>query len=144
MRQSLQNGGTSKSRWSRDHHLGAEAPLPATIEHLQTILFPRAQRFPIKTAIRYREQGSSRWYEGNTLNISQSGVLFGTRQAPAPNTAVEMMFLLPLESRQNCGGQVICQGVVVRTAHAGGLPQVAATIVRYRLVRRIEGTRHKV
>jgi len=99
---------------------------------------PRSERFPIRTAIHYRKLGNSHWYEGRTLNISASGVLFRADQTPSPRTAIEMTFTLSLEGRQHLGGQVICQGEIVRNAPApqsSGSSQVAATIVRYRIAR---------
>jgi len=104
----------------------------------QSRLSPRSRRFPIETPIYYRKRGSSHWQEGRTLNISESGVLFGAKQAPAPRTTVEMTFSLPVEGRIEAGGQVICHGEIVRnspSAGSNGLQDVAATIVRYRLER---------
>jgi len=121
-----------------DRYIEAEGAVRADTEQSSTGRSPRSRRFPIETPIYYRKRGSSRWQEGRTLNISESGVLFGAKQAPAPRTAVEMTFSLPVEGRIEAGGQVICHGEIVRnlpSAGSNGLQDVAATIVRYRLER---------
>jgi PilZ domain len=137
MRAHLQAEESSKQ--DRDLYVQAEGALRADIEQPPTSgLSPRSQRFPIETPIYYRKRGSSHWQEGRTLNISESGVLFGAKQAPPPRTAVEMTFSLPVEGRMEAGGQVICQGEIVRSAppaRPNDLQHVAATILRYRMAR---------
>ncbi|HMD98294.1 MAG TPA: PilZ domain-containing protein [Terriglobia bacterium] len=139
MRAHLQAQESLRSKRDRDRYVQTEGALRVDIEQLPTSGFsPRSRRFPIETTIYYRKQGSSHWQQGRTLNISESGVLFGARQAPSPRTAVEMTFSLPVEGRIEAGAQVICHGEIVRNAPGAGsndLQHVAATIVSYRLAR---------
>jgi hypothetical protein len=139
MRAHFQGEDSSRSRLDRNHYVQAESAGRADIEQLLTSgPSPRSQRFPIETTIYYRKQGSSHWQEGHTLNISESGVLFGAKWASAPRTPVEMTFSLPSGSRNHAGGQVICHGEIVRSERVPGsnaLRRVAATIVRYRLAK---------
>jgi hypothetical protein len=74
-----------------------------------------------------------------TDNISRSGVLFRTADVLARSTPVEMYFALPLEISGRPGAVVACRGQIVRTVPPGSpdaLPGLAATISRYRFVRR--------
>ncbi len=146
MRAHLQAEESLRPRRDRDCYVQAEGAVRAGIGQPPTSgLSPRSQRFPIETTIHYRKEGESHWQEGRTLNISDSGVLFGARQAPEPRTAVEMTFSLPVEGRNYAGGHVICHGEIVRNAPPAGssdLPCVAATIVKYRLARNTTQREH--
>lgn len=139
MRAHLQEAESFRPRRGGDCCVQSEGAVGAAIAQSPTSRpSRRSQRFPIETTIHYRKEGDSRWQEGRTLNISDSGVLFGARQAPRLRTAVEMTFSLPVEGGKRAGGQVICHGEIVRNvppARSGDLPRFAATIVRYRLVR---------
>ena len=79
-------------------------------------LHARAQRFTIKTAIRYREVGGTHWFEGTTENISRSGVLFHADHVLELNTALQMRFRLPPSMSADSSGQIHCQGSVMRAA----------------------------
>src|SRR2546423_6539073 len=107
------------------------------MEHHESMLAgTRAIRYPIRMPIRYRLSGELQWREGQTENISRSGVLFRTEHPVAARTAVEMLMTLPPEISGNDHATVICRGRVVRTepAHDGEPhPAVAATIAGYRL-----------
>lgn len=77
-----------------------------------------------------------------TDNISRSGVLFRTRQTLEQSTPIDMHFALPLRVSGQPGAVVACRGHVVRTVSADSpdaLPALAATISRYRFVRRKDG-----
>jgi PilZ domain len=106
-------------------------------------LTERAPRFPIHTLLRFRERGDEHWQEGETVNISRSGVLFRASQMVSVRTPLEMTFELPLELSEGPAATVSCQGVVVRTMLPAASDQgheLAATIQDYRLVHR--GSRH--
>lgn len=83
--------------------------------------------------LRYRLTGAILWHEGRIENISRSGVLFRAEQPLAPNAAVEMSFVLPVERSSEPGAEVICHGHIVRTllAQATEGPAMAATISDY-------------
>jgi hypothetical protein len=96
---------------------------------------PRAQRFPFHLPVRFRTQGAKSWDVGRIENISRSGVLFWSERVYPPDTALEILFALPL------GGLapgVACRGRIVRTVSAPApldVPGMAATITAYRFVR---------
>jgi len=54
----------------------------------------RAERFAIHLPVRYREPHSPGWFEGETENISGSGVLFRTESVLRPKTTVEIRLTL--------------------------------------------------
>jgi len=96
----------------------------------------RARRFPIKTSLRFREQGESEWRLASTINVSRSGVLFRAEGPLAdPVHAVDFVIDLPLNG-VTPGPQLRCTGHVVRTAPgelAGGGQDVAVSIDGYAL-----------
>jgi PilZ domain-containing protein len=101
--------------------------------------FVRAPRFSIEIPFYFRRRGETSWQEGMTDNISRSGVLFRTTDMLEENTPVDMQFTLPVEVSGQPGALVACRGQIVRTVPADSpdaLPALAATIARYRFVRR--------
>jgi hypothetical protein len=101
--------------------------------------FVRAPRFTLEIPFYFRRRGESTWREGMTDNISRSGVLFRTPDMLEENTPVDMQFALPYEISGQPGALVACRGQIVRTVPADSpdaLPALAATIARYRFVRR--------
>lgn len=99
----------------------------------------RAPRFNIEIPFYFRRRGEGDWREGMIDNISRSGVLFRTGEPLAADEAIEMHFALPLQIAGRPGAVVACRGQVVRTVPADSpdaLPGFAATISRYRFVRR--------
>ncbi|HEX3436009.1 MAG TPA: PilZ domain-containing protein [Pseudacidobacterium sp.] len=101
----------------------------------------RAERYKIRTAIRYRVRGESRWHEGTTENISIIGVLIRTSHFLEPQTAIEMRFVLPVELSGENAAEVFCRGVVVRSAKCpavSGEIVMASTIIHARFLRNAE------
>lgn len=99
----------------------------------------RAQRFPIRLGVRYRPVGHEEWYEGESENISVSGVLFETERPFAVSTPIELRFLLPATMSDELSAEVVCRGEIVRTVPTSeerNIPAVAATIRAYRFRRR--------
>jgi len=99
---------------------------------------PRAERFPIRTSLRYRASGESDWSEGTTLNISRSGVFFRAEKEVDLKTVLEVRILFPAEIIGEAPANVLCWGPVVRTVapeSPHGLPAMAVSIVRYRFAR---------
>ena len=77
-----------------------------------------------------------------TDNISRSGVLFRSPEKLAHDELIEMHFELPLRLERWPGAVVACRGHVVRMVPSetpDALPGLAATISRYRFVRRKPG-----
>jgi hypothetical protein len=104
--------------------------------------FPRARRYEIGTAIRFRVRGERDWHEGLTENISISGLLIRSGRALDPKTAIEMRFFLPVELDGECAAEVFCRGFVIRSSKCRipvGTYTIAAKILHSRFLRRMEG-----
>lgn len=97
-------------------------------EHQSSTVKLRAQRFPIRTALRYRRRGETAWSEGTTVNISRTGVLFRTEEKMEPETVLEMQIVFPSGITAGATTHVICWGPVIRTEAS----LVAATMRHYR------------
>jgi hypothetical protein len=98
----------------------------------------RAERFAIRVPVRYREPRSSKWFEGKTENISNSGVLFRAEFPLLPKTAVEMRIELPVAVLGEAPGEIVCKGAVVRIEESPilGIPPALAVAIRgYRMAR---------
>ncbi len=106
---------------------------------------PRARRLKLDTALRYRVNSTSTWYEGAIENLSQTGLLFHGPQPLPVNALIEMVFEMPEEISGQKNRNVVCQGRVIRCrdkqarekqdqdAEAGtGL--LAASIVDYKFI----------
>lgn len=99
----------------------------------------RAPRFPIEIPLYFRRRGKGTWQPAMTDNMSRSGVLFRTSEELESGAAIDMHFVLPLKVAGYPEAVVACRGYVVRTVPAqppDALPGFAATISRYRFVRR--------
>ena len=53
---------------------------------------PRAQRRELRLPIRYRREGQEEWRPGETINISQSGVLFSSNELLEVDARLEITF----------------------------------------------------
>jgi PilZ domain len=99
----------------------------------------RAQRFPIRGAMRYRIRGEKLWREGVAENISVSGMLFRGEHFVKPNTPIEVSFVLPGKQRSGeSGAKVVSHGIVVRSTVSpgeSGTAMMAAKITHPRLQR---------
>jgi len=102
---------------------------------------PRARRYQVAFAIRYRQREQRRWQNGVTKNVSASGVLFGEAardrrlQLDAP---LEMDLTIPSDLPGGVGTHIFCSGRVSRIVDPGVADKprtVAATIAKYRLRR---------
>ncbi len=101
-------------------------------------LKPRAERFPIRTPLRYRESGQTAWSRGTTVNISRSGVLFSAEKELLPKTMLELRILFPAEISAGTPANVICWGPVVRAERPNSpdqQPALAVAIRSYRFTR---------
>jgi hypothetical protein len=97
----------------------------------------RAKRFSLQIPLRYRINGDRAWREGQSENISSSGVLFRSGSCAELSAAIEMSFVLPVEISEGAA-EVFCYGKIVRTspfAECEDLHLLAARILRYRLLR---------
>jgi len=99
---------------------------------------PRARRFAAELRCRYREAGTQVWHEGQTVNISVSGVLFRAEQILRPETAIEMVVTLPAMLPGVHAPEIRCRGLIVRKLSGTGVerpPLLAASIAGCRIVR---------
>src|SRR4051812_2046234 len=74
----------------------------------------RAQRFPLRLTARYRPLGSHEWLQGETQNISASGVLLESMRPLQVDTRVELTLALASDKSTTARGEVACTGRVVR------------------------------
>jgi PAS domain S-box-containing protein len=94
----------------------------------------RAPRFQLQLPLKYRRLDEERWHEGETRNISRSGLLFDAEDALQPSIQLEINLVLPAEIAGLSPTEVICRGEIVRTVKAAGEempPALAAKILQY-------------
>jgi len=75
---------------------------------------PRAERFTRPSSILYRPAGEFRWRQGQTENISRSGVLFHGMEPVDVQMAVEIMLDLPAGVLGKTTGTSLGRGRIVR------------------------------
>jgi PAS domain S-box-containing protein len=94
----------------------------------------RAQRFQLHLPLKYRQLNEEHWHEGETKNISRSGLLFQAEDLLEPNVILEINLVLPAEIAGLSATEVVCRGEVVRTVNSNGEkmpPALAAKILQY-------------
>ena len=99
----------------------------------------RAPRFQVQLPLKYRRLDEEKWHEGETRNISRSGLLFQAGdilqpQLLQPNVQLEINLVLPAEIAGLSPTEVVCRGEIVRTVKAVGEampPALAAKILQY-------------
>jgi hypothetical protein len=78
----------------------------------------QSNRFPITRDLTYRplsRREAGLPGEGTTINISSSGVLFGTTYPPRPGTRVELSISWPVQLDGKCGLNLVVRGRVARS-----------------------------
>ena len=108
------------------HAAGTQGPQP--------IPSSRAQRFQLHLPLKYRRLDEKNWHDGETRNISRSGLLFQAEDLLQPNVALEINLVLPAEIAGLSPTEVVCRGEVVRTVQPAGeeiTPALAAKILQY-------------
>jgi hypothetical protein len=94
----------------------------------------RAQRFQLHLPLKYRRLDEEKWHDGETRNISRSGLLFQAEDTLQPNVILEINLVLPAEIAGLSATEVVCRGEVVRTIEHDGEkmpPALAAKILQY-------------
>jgi len=102
---------------------------------LQQLPLSRAQRFQLHLPLKYRRLDEEDWHDGETRNISRSGLLFQAEDLLQPNVILEINLVLPQEIAGLSQTEVVCRGEVVRTVQTAGEempPALAAKILQYR------------
>jgi PAS domain S-box-containing protein len=99
-------------------------PIPST----------RAQRFQLHLPLKYRRLDEDKWHDGQTRNISRSGLLFQAEDLLPANVQLEINLVLPAEIAGLSATEVVCRGEIVRTVKPNGEkmpPALAAKILQY-------------
>jgi len=85
-------------------------------------------RFPIEMELNYRVGGRSvKWIPGRTINISSSGLLMRTEEAPMPGSRVDVSLAWPQLLDDRVPLQLVVAGKVVRAVEG----QVAVVLQRF-------------
>jgi PAS domain S-box-containing protein len=106
----------------------------AAAQGLQQLPSTRAQRFQLHLPLKYRRLDEEVWHEGQTKNISRSGLLFQAEDVLQPNVVLEINLVLPAEIAGLSATEVVCRGEIVRTVQPVGAempPALAARILQY-------------
>ena len=106
----------------------------AAAQGLQQIPSTRAQRFQLHLPLKYRRLDEEKWHDGQTRNISRSGLLFQAEDLLQPNVILEINLVLPAEIAGLSPTEVVCRGEIVRTVQPVGSevpPALAAKILQY-------------
>ena len=128
----------------------AHAKSAAGLPHLPS---SRAQRFQLHLPLKYRRLDEDKWHDGETRNISRSGLLFQAEDLLQPNVILEINLVLPSEIAGLSPTEVVCRGEIVRTVGSDGEkmpPALAAKILQYhfqhgsQLPRRESSSQHLV
>jgi DNA-binding response OmpR family regulator len=94
----------------------------------------RAPRFQLRLPLKYRQLDEDKWHDGQTKDISRSGVLFQAEDLLQPHVILEINLVLPPEIAGLSPTEVVCRGEIVRTvqpAAEGLTPALAARILQY-------------
>jgi PAS domain S-box-containing protein len=106
----------------------------AAAQGLQQLPSTRAQRFQLHLPLKYRRLDEEVWHDGQTKNISRSGLLFQAEDLLQPNVVLEINLVLPAEIAGLSATEVVCRGEIVRTVQPMGAempPALAARILQY-------------
>jgi two-component system, cell cycle sensor histidine kinase and response regulator CckA len=112
----------------------ARAAHAAAVQGLQPLASSRAQRFQLHLPLKYRRIDEKNWHDGETRNISRSGLLFQSEDILQPNVVLEINLVLPAEIAGLSPTEVVCRGEVVRTIKPAAEempPALAAKILQY-------------
>src|SRR5579863_8556513 len=107
----------------------------AAAQGLQQLPLSRAQRFQLHLPLKYRRLDEETWHDGETRNISRSGLLFEAEAFLQPNVVLEINLVLPAEIAGLSPTEVVCRGEIVRAVESAGeqMPAaLAAKILQYR------------
>ena len=106
----------------------------AAAQGQQPIPSTRAQRFQLHLPLKYRRLDEEKWHDGQTRNISRSGLLFQAEDLLPANVQLEINLVLPAEIAGLSATEVVCRGEIVRTVKPNGEkmpPALAAKILQY-------------
>jgi hypothetical protein len=75
---------------------------------------PRERRLRHRVALLFRPAGSQEWLDGESENISRSGLLLRTSSQLGVGARVEIILEMPKELTGDEDARVVCEGAVVR------------------------------
>jgi PilZ domain len=78
----------------------------------------RSNRFPLERTLKYRvvsRRAEITAEDGETLNISSTGVLFSTKHDLEPGKRVELSISWPAQLNDHCALKLVAKGRVVRS-----------------------------
>lgn len=81
----------------------------------ETAQRPRAERYPLRTAVQLRTPAEPRWRHGVTENVSCTGMLVVSPVPLAPNTPVQVEMQAPSPLCGDATIPMVCDGRVVRS-----------------------------
>lgn len=89
----------------------------------------RYERIALNAPLKYRTTDSG-WFEGETINISDTGVLFYCEQLLEPGTAVDVYLVLKTPDGDEFPPLTVASGKIVRQvpSREHGLPAMAVSI----------------
>jgi hypothetical protein len=73
----------------------------------------RSERVAFPIPIQYRRPGDTDWSSSTVVNLSDSGILFGSTQLQA-GTFIELVLSPPIRAGWLTPGKQVCAGEVVR------------------------------
>jgi PAS domain S-box-containing protein len=118
----------------REDAMSARTAHAAATQDLQQLPSSRAQRFQLHLPLKYRRLDEKNWHDGETRNISRSGLLFQAEDLLQPNVVLEINLVLPAEIAGLSPTEVVCRGEIVRTIKPAAQempPALAAKILQY-------------
>jgi CheY-like chemotaxis protein len=119
----------------REDAMSVRTAHAAATQGPQELPSSRAQRFQLHLPLKYRRLDEKNWHDGETRDISRSGLLFQAEGPMPPNVVLEINLVLPAEISGLSPTEVVCRGEVVRTVQPAGEempPALAAKILQYR------------
>lgn len=75
---------------------------------------PRERRLRHRVSVLFRAAGSDEWTEGETENISRSGLLFRSSSPLEVGSHLELIFEMPQELTGDDDARVVCEGSLLR------------------------------
>lgn len=100
---------------------------------------PRERRLRHRVSVLFRIAGREEWMEGETENISRSGLLFRSSTPLEAGSGIELIFEMPHELTGDDDARVVCEGSLVRVEQAPATRSkkqpsflVACSIAQYR------------
>jgi len=115
-----------------------EVAMPVRTAHPAAAQVPsalsRAPRFQLRLPLKYRQLDEDKWHDGQTKDISRSGLLFQAEDLLQPHVILEINLVLPPEIAGLSPTEVVCRGEIVRTVKPAGeelTPALAARILQY-------------